>query len=185
MDPLAADIEQLNSRLFLLAQDAVTGVEVLRRLKTELAVIARIKAANEGAICTAVRCGVPLVTFIEEIDELIQDPRGGLDGGEADAVTKGLRDLTMFALQLAQRLALEHETLADMHFGLQSTTAGALTRLGITDLESMSRCGQVLLQLRKGSQPVIWDRLLIGGLSTKAWAFRIAHETALLSSGGE
>ena len=189
MDSLAADIEQFNSRLLLLARDPVIGSEVLRLLLAEPSVITQITAASEGGIRTAMKCGVPLAAFTEEIDELIQGlpreraPRG--ESTESTPVTLRLRDLTTLALQVAQRLALENDTMAVMHFGLRSSTAEALTRLGITQLESMTHQGHALLRLRKGDEPLVWDRLLIGNVSNKAWAFRVSHETALLMSGAD
>lgn len=185
MDSLAANIEQLNSKLMLAARDPEVGLGLLHELSADRTVVARITTATEVGIRTAVRCGVPLIVFTDIADQLAQSAWRQRRIAENVLVSQPLRDLTTFALQVVQRLAIQDNTLASMLFGLSAGTVEAIAELGITELECAAPYGEPLIRLRKGDQPLIWDRLLIGNVSGKAWAYRVSHDTALLSLGAE
>lgn len=183
MDALQADIQHLNEQLFLIAGEPTLGERALKLLEASPTVAQRVASASADAVGTAIRCGVPLVTFTSAVEELaILKPRDWRVG-VASEVPMELQEFTRFALQFAQRLALLDSTVAQLHFGLTRMAAEGLTRLGVMHLLQMSRRHGVMLRLRLGDQLQVWDRLLIGERCRGPRAYRISQQAALLSLG--
>lgn len=185
MDTTNEDIAFLNSEVLLLASDPEEGERILRLLGAHPNVIKRIAAAGSKAVGTAIRCGVPLVTFVPLLDELLGLPAVVLHGRTHHEVPAPLRRLTTTALHVAQRLALIDRTVAQLHFGFTPRMCESLKSLGISRLMHLSERHGVLLRLRTPEKPQVWDRLLIGDRCTGPRGFRISQQAGLLSLGNE
>jgi hypothetical protein len=185
MDTTNEDITFLNSEVLLLASDPEAGERILRLLGAHPNVIKRIAAAGSRAVGTAIRCGVPLVTFVPRLDELLGLPVGDLHGHTNQEIPAPLRKLTTTALHVAQRLALIDRTVAQLHFGFTPRMCESLKSLSISRLMHLSERHGVLLRLRTPERPHVWDRLLIGDRCGGPRGFRISQQAGLLSLGNE
>lgn len=185
MDTTSEDIAYLNSEVLLLASDPEQGERVLRLLGAHPNVIKRIAEAGSKAVGTAIRCGVPLVTFSPRLDHLLNPPVAGLHGSSMQEIPEALRGLTTTALHVAQRLALIDRTVAQLHFGLTPRGCETLGSLSINRLIRLSERHGVLLRLRTPEKPQVWERLLIGDRCSGPRGFRVSQQAGLLSLGNE
>lgn len=185
MDTTNEDIAFLNSQVLLLASDPREGRRILCLLGARPNVIKRIAAAGSKAVGTAIRCGVPLVTFGSRLDALLGPPAADLRDPSKQDTPASLRQLTTNALHVAQRLALIDRTAAQLHFGFAPCVCEALRSLSIARLMHLSEQHGLLLRLRTPEKPQVWDRLLIGDRCSGPRGFRISQQAGLLSLGNE
>lgn len=185
MDTTSEDISYLNSEVLLLVSDPEEGERILRLLGAHPNVIKRIAAAGSKSVGTAIRCGVPLVTFAPRLDELLSLPSTELHGVSKQEIPAGLRMLTTTALHVAQRLALIDRTVAQLHFGFTPRVCEIFKSLSISRLLHLSERHGVLLRLRTPEKAQVWDRLLIGDRCGGPRGFRISQQAGLLSLGNE
>lgn len=185
MDALQDDIQHLNEQLLMIASDAESGERMLKLMQATAPVIQRIAQAGSNAVGTAIRCRIPLVTFTPVLENLaVLDPRIWR-ANTAVEIPEPLQALTHFTLEFAHNLVREHPTVAQMYFGLSRLAADGLGRLALKHILSLSRRHGVLLRLRAGDQPQLWDRLLIGERCSGPRAYRISQQMALLSLGAD
>lgn len=173
------DVAKLNSELLLLASDPDDGNSVLRLLGAQPNVITRIAAAGSKGVGTAIRCGVPLVTFVPKLEELLAARVADVHESNSQEVPTAVRELTRMTLQVAQRVALIDRTLAQLHFGFTARALDGLAGLSMTRLLRLADRHGVLLRLRASDKTRMWDRLLIGDRSPGPRGYRFSHQTAL------
>lgn len=182
MDSIHDDILHLNEKLMLAISVPEEGARILRLLEGNQEVTSRLISANAQAIGTAIRCGIPLVTFTGRIEKLLlsaYQPRMGA----AESNPAELQELTYFALELARGLSACHLTFVQLNFGLTKQAASALGAMGLKHVMELSRRRDVLLRLRAATQPEVWDRLLIGERCDGLQAHRISQQAAFGSVG--
>lgn len=185
MNTTNEDIAYLNAEVLLLASDPEEGERILRLLGAHPNVIKRIAAAGSKAVGTAIRCGVPLVTFAPRFDDLLSLPATELRGASKQEIPEALRELTTTALHVAQRMALIDRTVAQLHFGFTPRVCETLRSLSISRLLRLSERYGVLLRLRTPEKPQVWERLLIGDRCSGPRGFRISQQAGLLSLGND
>jgi hypothetical protein len=184
MDALQDDLQELNAQLLLIASDPESGEQALKLLDANAAVTQRITQAGPNGIGTAIRCCAPLITFHPFAEEMLAvDPREWRSS-TAPTIPDSLQELSLFALRLAQRVALSQPTVAELHFNLSRVATEGLGRLALKHFKPLSRRYGLLLRLRKPQQAQIWERLLIGDSCPGPLGYRIAQQTALLTLGG-
>jgi hypothetical protein len=184
MDALNEDVAHLNSQVLLLASDPEDGDRTMRLLGAHPMVIKRIATAGSKAVGTAIRCGVPLVTFARSLEEVMGQSAES-KGTAARDVPLSLRVLSRDTLHVAQRLALIDRTVAQLHFGLTPRACESLMNLSVHRIARITERQGVLLTLRAAEKVKVWDRLLIGDRCAGPRGFRISQQTALLSLGNE
>lgn len=185
MDALDEDLTHLNSQVLLLASDPEEGNRLMHLLGAQPLVVKRIAAAGSKAVGTAIRCGVPLVTFASRFDEILMGQAGELGGSGARDLPMSLRVLTRDTLQMAQRLAFIDRTVAQLHFGLTARGCGELMGLSVYRMTRLAERQGVLLTLRAAERVRVWDRLLIGDRCSGPRGVRISQQAALLSLGND
>jgi len=185
MDAIEEDVAYLNSEVLLIASDPEHGERILRLLGAHPNVVGRIASAGSKAVGTAIRCGVPLVTFTRKLDELLSAPSTDVHGPHAHDLPGSIRDLTRIALHVAHRLALIDRTVAQLHFGFTPRACEALMNLSVSRLLRLGDRHGLLLRLRTPDKVQVWERLLIGDRCTGPRGFRISQQAALLSLGNE
>jgi hypothetical protein len=185
MGALDEDVEYLNSEMLLLASDAGHGKRVLRLLGAHPNVIGRIASAGSKAVGTAIRCGVPLVTFTTKLDELLFAPLVEGHSSAVHEIPDSLRQLTRISLQVAHRVALIDRTVAQLHFGFTPRACDAMTNLSVSRLVRFCDRRGPLLRLRAPDNVQVWERLLIGDRCGGPRGIRISQQAALLSLGND
>jgi hypothetical protein len=181
MDTLKDDIQYLNEQLFLIANEQ--GEPVLRSMEASPAVARRITAASANGIGTAIRCGVPLVTFTSVLEELaLSDPRKWRIGPQVE-LSPRIQELTRFMLEFARDLVRVNFTVAQMYFGFSRLAAQAYTRLGMKQRLQLSSRHGLLLRLLAAQRNQDWDRLLIGERLSGPLAYQISQQTGLMMLG--
>jgi hypothetical protein len=185
MDAIEEDVAHLNSEVLLIASDPAHGERILRLLGAHPNVIGRIASAGSKAVGTAIRCGVPLVTFTRKLDELLSAPSTDVHGSHAHDLPGSVKELTRTALHVAHRVALIDRTVAQLHFGFTPRACEALINLSVSRLLRLGDRHGLLLRLRTPDKVQVWERLLIGDRCTGPRGFRISQQAALLSLGNE
>lgn len=185
MEAANEDIVHLNSDLLLLVCDSKSGQHILKLLGAQPNVIRRIAAAKSAAIGTAIRCGVPLVTFAPRLDDLLIPSASISRGAGKQDVPEPLRHLTAKAFHVAQRLALIDRTVAQLHFGFTPRASEVFRNLSANRILQLSEGYGVLLRLRAAAKPLVWDRLFIGDRCQGPRAFRISQQSGLLNLGND
>ena len=185
MDAIEEDVAYLNSEVLLIASDPEHGERILRLLGTHPNVVGRIASAGSKAVGTAIRCGVPLVTFTKRLDALLCAPSSDLPGSFATDLPGSLKELTRTALHVAHRSVFIDRTVAQLHFGFTPRVCEALMNLSVSRLLRLGDRHGLLLKLRTPDKVQIWERLLIGDRCAGPRGFRISQQTALLSLGNE
>lgn len=185
MQALNEDVVHLNSQLLLLASDPEEGEGIMRQLGAHPLVIKRIANAGAKAVGTAIRCGVPLVTFASKLEEALIARGAELDGIAGRDAPDALRTLARDTLQMAQRLAFIDRTVAQLHFGFTPRACEGLTRLSVSRMTRLTQRQGALLRLRAADKVHVWDRLLIGDRCSGPRGFRISQQAALLSLGND
>lgn len=185
MEALNEDVVHLNSQLLLLASDPEEGEAMMRLLGASPLVIQRITRAGSKAVGTAIRCGVPLVTFVSKLEEVLVASGGEMTGVASRSVPAALRDLTRDTLHMAQRLAFVDRTVAQLHFGFTPRACEGLTRLSVARIARLTQRHGVLIKLRAADKAQVWDRLLIGDRYSGPSGYRISQQAALLSLGND
>ena len=173
----------LNSQLLLLASDQQHGRRHLLLLGAHPRVIKVIAGAGKQGIVTALRCRVPLLTFTEELDELIRLSEAELRATHPVDVPEELRQVTTVALHVAHRLAHIDRLQAQEKFGLTPRQCERFMQLGIGRLTRLRDRRGLLVRLRAPDKAVTWERLLIGDRFPDPRGFRIAQQAASLSLG--
>jgi hypothetical protein len=185
MEALNEDVVHLNSQVLLLASDPDEGDHILRVLGAHPLVIQRIASAGSKAVGTAIRCGIPLVTFTHRLEEVLINPAAELQAGAARQVPATIRALARDALHMAQRLAFIDRTVAQLHFDFTPRACEGLVRLSVSRMTRLIERQGVLIKLRAAEQVTVWDRLLIGDRYDGPRGFRISQQAALLSLGND
>ncbi len=185
MDAIDEDVAHLNSQVLLLASDPDEGDRLMQLLGAHPLVIKRIAAAGSKAVGTAIRCGVPLVTFSSRLEEALLTQASESGGSAGRDVPMSLRALARDTLQMAQRLAFIDRTVAQLHFGLTTRACEGLMRLSVHRMVRLTERHGVLLTLRAAEKVKVWDRLLIGDRCSGPLGFRISQQAALLSLGND
>jgi hypothetical protein len=178
---LDEDVRDINEQLLLIASDPTIGKRALRLLQASSAVSRLLENADSSAIGTAIRCGIPLITFLPTVSDLLcSEPRSWRPKAASDVPEK-LQDLMFFSLTFARQLAQSKPVMAQGYFRLTLSAAENLAVLAVFHLKRMSRQFGMLLRLREGDQEQIWEDILVGQRATGALAFQIAQEAAGLS----
>jgi hypothetical protein len=181
---LEDDVRSINEKLLLALVDGVIGAEARKLLQVSRPVARRLAEANASAIGTAIRCGVPLVTFAAAVNELLTADPKSWRMSSVHPVPLLLQELTDFTLMFARQLARSADTSARAYFGLTGTAAENLSRLALVHVQLMSRNFGVLLRLREGDRADMWADLFVGERAAGPTAIQIAQETILLSLRG-
>jgi hypothetical protein len=172
------DIQRLNEQLLLIAIDPELAPVVLRLLGASESLASRLFSVSSKGIATAIRCGVPLVRFTAQLEELVSaDPRRWRIVASTE-VPEELKRLTLFCLHLAQDLALRNIGLAKMLFGMTRLVVERLRDMAVLHLETLSVSGKPLIRLCEGTDLQWWAGILIGERCVGPKAFRIARYTA-------
>lgn len=185
MEAANEDIVHLNSDLLLLACDSKSGRHILKLLGAQSNVIRRIAAAKSAAIGTAIRCGVPLVSFSPRLDDLLIPSTSISRGVGKQEVPEPLRHLTVQTFHVAQRLALIDRTVAQLHFGFTPRASEVFRNLSAKRILQLSEGHGVLLRLRAAAKPLVWDGLFIGERCQGPRAFRISQHSGRQNLGNE
>jgi hypothetical protein len=174
---LSDDVQRINERVMLLMVDRSIGGRVRRLLEVTPPVAALIANANAQAIGTAIRCGLPLVTFTRAFHDLAGVPVRNWPR-TATAPPPELRDLTVFVLHFAHELVLRNITLSHAFFGFSRSDAEMFRNLPMIHLETLANRSTSLLRLRAADVVSVWNGLFVGGRCADARAQALAHRSA-------
>lgn len=173
---LDEDVRFINEQVVLILRDSAIKQQALKFLHISPLVADRIVTANASGIATAIGCGVPLVTFAPGIIELLISKPNTWRPTLQGAIPEALWDLARLTLLFARQLVLTKGALVRAYFGLSHEAVQALEQLGLVHIQRLSQQFGMLLRLRAGEQPEIWDDLLIGERATGPHAHQIAQE---------
>jgi hypothetical protein len=178
------DVRGINEQLLLIVSDPAAGKRVLRLLQASAGVSRLIENTDASGIGTAIRCGIPLVSFAPAVNDLLCVEPNLWRPKSASEVPEKLQDLTLFVLMFAQKLAQIKAVMAQSFFKLTLSASENLAMLPVFHVNRLSRQFGLLLRLREGDQQPLWEDLFVGERAQGALAFQIAQEAAGLSLRG-
>lgn len=171
------DVQEINRRVLSLIRNTECGAQVAQSLQVSRDVYRIIHLASSYGLQTAIHCRIPLVTFSREFTEALADPAEILSpsSSQVQQVPSLLLELSAFVLIFARELEREY---AQTFFGLTPRLVESLAGVALGRLERICRAVRVVLRLRDGDQPQLWDEFLIGTKATGSHAYQIAAESA-------
>lgn len=156
------DLERLNERTLELLRDPMTAMHARCSLEVTAPVAERVASASPQGLCTAIRCGVPLLIFTPAFEEMLGARSRHFARIGVGESPRELEGLALFTLNFAHQLVLRNPSIAHAFFGLSRGASESFAEMPVVHREGLSRRARGLLKVRAGGDLAVWDGLLMG-----------------------
>lgn len=176
MRGIRVDVEALNEKVLRHMLDG-ESFGVTRE------VINKIKKTTAAGCKSAIRCGAPLVTIAPGALQYMRRVLDGRDIGRTGhgSPSEEVAAINELALMIAQKVAIHDPCTAMLWLNVNREGVEILQYAAVTELHTFSQWSDRIVLMRNGSNPAVWDQLLIGERIEDQRALTISQHAALQS----